>query len=118
MRLSRPVYRNLKACRGRSDDEVGRLTREVYQRNPKLAYYPIIAGLVLTPVAILSPRLLETWFEIVKLWSLLIAGAVLGIPMLLFEYLVHFPAVNRAMLRLMAEGGELPDGTLGPPPAS
>src|SRR5690242_13712010 len=110
MRLSKPVYRNLRACRGRSDDEVERLTREVYQRCPKVAYYPLVAGLILVPIAIVSPRILETWFSVEKPWSLIIAGAIFGVPMILFERTVNFPAVNRAMLRLIAEQGGPPNG--------
>lgn len=103
MRLGRPLYSKLPACRGRSDKEVEELTREVHRRNPRLAYYPLLALIVLVPLADVAPRLLETWWRIEKLWSLLVPGLVIGIPMVLFEWRVHIPAVNRGFEDLIAE---------------
>src|SRR5437660_1051229 len=115
MRLDRPVYRRLPACRGRSDEEVDRLTREIHRRRPSLAYYPILALVVLVPIADLSPRLLERWCGVQKPWPLIIAALVFGLPMILFEWRIHFPAVNREMERLIAERGSSADCGESPP---
>ena len=104
MKISRPEYRKLQACRGRPDEEVERLTRAVYQRKPKLAYYPFVVLLVLFPAAMLIPRFLaKRFFGDVIIWPLIIVAVVFGVPVILFERLVFLPAVNREMLKLICE---------------
>jgi len=116
MRLSRPLYRNLQACRGLPDEEVERLTREVFKRNPKLAYYELLGCLVLLPAAWWLPRRLAGCFGVEFIWSLIIVAVVIGVPVILFERLVYGPAVNREMERLIAEQAAAATG--GHPPLS
>ena len=115
MRPCRPDFRNLQACRGLPDEEVERLTREVYRRKPKLAYYLLFCLLVLFPVVIFSPRLLANWFGVEIIWPLIIVGLVVGVPVILFERLVIGPMVNQEMLKIIAEKGAVPAGGSPPP---
>jgi hypothetical protein len=105
MRLARPIYCSLPACRGRSYEEIEELTREVYRRNPRLSFYPLLAVIVLIPLGYLAPRFLEAWWTIEKPWSLLVPGLLIGIPMIVFEWRFHVPAVNREFEKLSAERG-------------
>ncbi|SPE55737.1 hypothetical protein SBV1_230017 [Verrucomicrobia bacterium] len=109
MRLSKPLYSGLPACRGRSDEEVERLTRLVYRSRPSLLIFPIIA-FVLFLVSVWIPRRLSGWTGISMLWTLAITGAALGIPITIYEQRVHRPAVNTEMGRVLAEPGAAPNG--------
>jgi len=102
MRLSKPLYSGLPACRGRSDGEVERLTRLVYRRRPSLLIFPIIA-FALFLVSVWIPRRLSGWTGMSMLWALAITAVVLGIPIIMYEQWVHRPAVNREMGRVLAE---------------
>jgi hypothetical protein len=105
MRLCRPDFRNLQACRGLPDEEIERLTREVYRRKPKLAYYVLFCLLVLLPVVTFSPRLSAKWFGVEIVWPLIMVALVVGVPVILFERLVIGPMVNQEMLKIVAEQG-------------
>ncbi len=110
MRLARPVYRALPACRGRSYDEIDQLTREVYRRNPRLAVYPMLVGLLVFPVAMWLPRQLAEWLGLKLVWSLSIIGATFGAALFVIERVIHRPAVNREMQAIIAERGTPPNG--------
>ena len=103
MRINRPIYRSLPVCRGRSDDEIDKLTKQVYRRAPRLILYPLLAAIVCFPIAMWLPRPLAEWVGIDFSWSLLICGVLFGAPMLIYERWLHRPAVNQEMEKLIAE---------------
>src|ERR1043166_6552258 len=85
MRLSKPLYSGLAACRGCSDEEVERLTRLVYRRKPSLVIFPIIAFLLFL-VSWWIPRRLCGWTGISMVWALVITAAAVGIPIVVYEH--------------------------------
>jgi len=103
MRIDHPLYKGLPVCKGNSDDEIDSLTKQEYQRNPKLAFFPVIAWLIVFPIAILAPRLISLFTYVDKIWSIVIAGLLFCVPFYLFEKIFHLPLVNREMEGLVAE---------------
>lgn len=103
MRLDRPIYRGLPACRGRSDEEIDQLTKQVYRRKPRLGVYQLLAWLLLFPLVMWIPRPLAEWLGVDTVWSLLITGIVFFTPIVMYETVIHRPAVNREMEAIIAE---------------
>ena len=93
----------MKPDKGLSDLEVDALTTQVYRRKPSLAVWPIVFWVILFPAALFAQRFVSGILSIVKISSLVIAGLVFSLPVLLFERLVHLPAVNRPMKEMLAE---------------
>ena len=109
MRLSRPIYSGLPACRGCSDKEVERLTRLVYRSKPSLVVFPVVI-LILFLIGMWLPRPLSEWAGISMLWTLLIPVGAFGVPIVIYEQWVHRPAVNKEMEQVLAEQGTAPNG--------
>ena len=107
IRLYKPVYGSLPACRGRSDEEVERLTRVVYRRKPRLIIFPVVFFLLFL-ISMLLPRPLSRWIGISMIWTLSLVGLAFGVPMVMYEQRVHRPAVDSEMARVLAEQGDAP----------
>ena len=43
-------------------------------------------------------------------WALVVTGAALGVPIIIYEQWIHLPAVNRETERVLAEQGTAPNG--------
>jgi hypothetical protein len=107
MRLYKPVYSGLPACRGCSDEEVERLTRVVYRRKPRLIIFPVVV-FILFLISMLLPRPLSRWTGISMIWTLSVVGLAFGVPIVIYEQRVHRPAVNTEMERILVEQGGTP----------
>jgi len=107
MRLSKPIYAGLPSCRGLPDEEVERLCRLVHRRKPSLMAFPF-GSLALFLIFVGIPRRVSDWLGIRMGWILVLALA-LGIAVLLYEYLVHRPAVDNEIKRILAEQAAAPN---------
>jgi hypothetical protein len=116
MRVDRPVYRGLPACRGRSYEEIDQLIKQVYRRKPSLMVYPLLIVFILSPVAMILPKLVAGWLGLDMIWSLLVTGIVFIVPIVLYEWWHHRPAVNKEMEAIIAENAFATNGSPATPP--
>ena len=84
MRLYRPFYCGLPACKGLPDEQVELLTRSVYRRKPGLSIFPVVA-FILSLVGMWMVGPLSGWAGIGMFWAFLIVALAFGVPVVIYE---------------------------------